>query len=136
MWNLESCIVQRIFVYNAKTYTVQPPKSPQIPESQQDVGKTVIEHYRCITSQLPAMSISQESAHLSPFLFKYRWDNLVCDILPSDIAVWISPPMPEEHDLVGLVEGVRQYYLDIAKEIDDGGNSWITVLCYINSMTG
>lgn len=124
------CKVQVIFESNATNYPVVLPEIPEVPATQPDLGQMVMSMYHDITSNIS--SVSNDSAHLSPFLTVYKWDELVHDTLPSDIAMWISPPSPEEEDLVGLVEGVKEYYWNATKEMNNG-DAWTTVLRYINS---
>ena len=62
-------------------------------------------------------SVSNDSAHLSPFLAKYKWHEIVGDTLPLDIKGWISAPQDAEQELLGLTGGVQEYYSKIVQTI-------------------
>ena len=76
--------------------------------------------------------VSNDSAHLSPFLAKYKWHEIVGDTLPLDIKGWISAPQDDEQELSGLTRGVQLYYSDIVQTMGEG-EAWTTVLRWVNT---
>jgi hypothetical protein len=99
--------------------------------TQPDPLDSLFSTYKDITTQI-ASRVSNDSAHLSPFLSKYKWHTVVGDMLPLDIKGWISAPQDDEQELSGLTRGVQLYYSDIVKTISEG-DAWTTVLRWVNT---
>jgi hypothetical protein len=125
------CNVQSIFESNATYYVVDTPSVSLLAPTQPDPLDSLFSTYQNITSKIVS-TVSNDSAHLSPFLAKYKWHEIVGDTLPLDIKDWISTPRDDEHELLGLTRGVQLYYSNIKQTMDDG-DAWTTVLRWVNT---
>jgi hypothetical protein len=74
-WEPQTHAVQAIFKSNSKYYPVNPPTETEVPEAPPDLNQLLETKYMNIVSQLDSKmnsSILNNSAHLPPFLAKYR----------------------------------------------------------------
>jgi Orsellinic acid/F9775 biosynthesis cluster protein D len=132
-WEPLQCNVQSIFESNASYYLVEMPPGPSsspIPTMPDPLG-LLFSTYQDITSKI-SHTVSNDSAHLSPFLAKYKWHEIVGDTLPLDIKGWISAPQDTEPELLGLTTGVKLYYSKIVETMGEG-EAWTTVLRWVNT---
>jgi Orsellinic acid/F9775 biosynthesis cluster protein D len=125
------CAIQAIFDSNKSYYPVTLPQPGPTANIPLNLDKMIETQYRQILSEIDS-SASQDEAHLTPFLAKYKWHEVVADLQPSSINEWTSVPRDDETALTGLKEGVLRYYKEVIEEMGVG-ESWTTVLRFVNS---
>jgi hypothetical protein len=126
-----ACAVQAIFVSNSTYYPVTLPESLQVTKAPPNLDEMTEMRYNNILSQIDSSALL-DAAHLSPFLTKYKWHEVVAGLEPSSLSQWTSPPMTDDIALTGLKAAVTAYYEMIAMEMG-AGESWTTVLRFVNT---
>ncbi|KIM88303.1 hypothetical protein PILCRDRAFT_3324 [Piloderma croceum F 1598] len=134
-WEPQVYAVQAIYKSNSKYYPMHLPTEAQVSDAPPDLNQVLAFKYAEIVSQVDSkmnLLILSNSAHLPPFLAKYKWHDIIVDLEPSQISCRKSPPMPDEPSLTGLAVTVTGYYDIITKDMELG-KAWMMVLHYINT---
>ena len=126
-----TCTVQAVFESNNTFYRVVVPIIPEVAQAPPDWGDMMESRYHAIISGINSF-VLLDSAHLSPFLAKYKWHEAVANLDPGNISRWVSPPTDEEGSLAGLTPAITAYFNGIIVHMESG-QSWTTVLRYINT---
>jgi hypothetical protein len=126
--------VQAIFESNRTYYPIELPEAVPCVEPQPDPTEFALSMYRNATRQISS-AVLKDDAHLTPFLAKYKWGDIIAETSPININSWVRGPNDQETWLLGLTPLVFEYYREIIKDMSTGQN-WTTVLRYVNTSKG